>query len=98
MPILLDDYVVESLMPDLVGHDHHPSAFVLYLALWRLTAGGECDATASLRQLAGETGLSRRAVQDAVTRLATRRLVDVRRDGITDVPTYRLQRPWAART
>jgi hypothetical protein len=94
MPILLDDYVVESLMPDLVGHDHHPSAFVLYLALWRLTAGGERETVASLRQLAEETGLSRRAVQDAVARLATRQLVEVRREGITDVPTYRLKRPW----
>jgi DNA-binding MarR family transcriptional regulator len=94
MPIVLDDYVLESLMPDLVGHDHHPSAFLLYLALWRLTAGGEHEAVASLRQLAEETGLSRRAVQDAVARLATRKLVEVQRDGITDVPAYRLRRPW----
>ena len=94
MPIVLDDYVIESLMPDLVGHDHHPSAFLLYLALWRLTGGGEREAVASLRQLAEETGLSRRAVQDAVARLATRRLVEVERAGITEVPAYRLRRPW----
>jgi hypothetical protein len=94
MPILLDDYVLETLMPDLVGHDHHPSAFLLYLALWRLTGGGERPAAASLRQLAEETGLSRRAVQDAVARLAARRLVAVEREGITDVPTYRVLRPW----
>ncbi len=95
MPILLDDYVIESLMPDLVGHDHHPSAFLLYLALWRLTGAGEHETVASLRQLAEETGLSRRAVQDAVARLATRQLVEVRRGGITDVPAYCLKRPWA---
>lgn len=94
MPIVLDDYVLETLMPDLVGHDHHPSAFLLYLALWRLTDGGVREAVASLRQLAEETGLSRRAVQDAVTRLSTRRLVEVRREGITDVPGYTLRRPW----
>ena len=94
MPILLDDYVLESLMPDLVGHDHHPSAFLLYLALWRLTAAGEHETVASLRQLAEETGLSRRAVQDAVARLAARELVEVERAGITDVPSYRLKRPW----
>ena len=94
MPILLDDYVIESLMPDLVGHDHHPSAFLLYLALWPLTAAGERETVAPLRQLAEETGLSRRAVQDAVARLATRQLVEVRRGGITDVPAYRLLRPW----
>jgi hypothetical protein len=95
MPILLDDYVIETLMPDLVGHDHHPSAFLVYLALWRLTGGGAHEAVASLRQLAEDTGLSRRAVQDAVSRLATRRLATVERAGITDVPTYRLLRPWA---
>ncbi|HSU15054.1 helix-turn-helix domain-containing protein [Longimicrobium sp.] len=95
MPILLDDYVVETLMPDLVGHDRHPSAFLVYLALWRLTEGGEHEAVASLRQLAEETGLSRRAVQDAVARLATRKLVEVERAGITDVPAYRVLRPWA---
>lgn len=94
MPILLDDYVIETLMPDLVGHDHHPSAFLLYLALWRLTGGGGHPAVASLRQLAEETGLSRRAVQDAVTRLSGRQLVQVEREGITDVPTYHVLRPW----
>lgn len=94
MSIVLDDYVLESLMPDLVGHDHHPSAFLLYLALWRLTGGGEREAVASLRQLAEETGLSRRAVQDAAARLAQRQLVEVRRGGITEVPAYHLRRPW----
>ena len=94
MPIILDDYVIDTLMPDLVGHDHHPSAFLLYLALWRLTDGGAREAVASLRQLAEETGLSRRAVQDAVARLAARALVEVERAGITDVPAYRLRRPW----
>jgi DNA-binding MarR family transcriptional regulator len=94
MPIFLDDYVLESLMPDLVGHDHHPSAFLLYLALWRLTDAGARETVASLRQLAEETGLSRRAVQDAVARLSARGLVEVERAGITDVPKYRLMRPW----
>lgn len=95
MPIILDDYVIETLMPDLVGHDRHPSAFLLYLALWRLTDGGAREAVASLRQLAEETGLSRRAVQDAAARLASRRLIAVEREGITDVPAYRVLRPWA---
>jgi hypothetical protein len=31
----LDDYVVDVLMPDLVGHDRHPSAFLVYLFLSR---------------------------------------------------------------
>jgi hypothetical protein len=94
MPILLDDYVIETLMPDLVGHDHHPSAFLVYLAFWRLTDGGAREAVISLRQLAEETGLSRRAVQDAIARLVARRLLTAEREGITDVPAYRVLRPW----
>ena len=31
----LDQYVVDVLMPDLVGHDRSQSAFIVYLYLWR---------------------------------------------------------------
>ena len=33
----VDDYVLDTLMRDLVGHDRRPSAFLVYLYLW-LTA------------------------------------------------------------
>ena len=36
MPRLtLDEYVVDVLMPDLVGHDRRPSAFIVFLFLLR---------------------------------------------------------------
>ena len=96
--IELDAYVLDTLMPDLVGHDHQPSAFLVYLALWRRTrAEGADEAAVSLRELAEATGLSRRGVQDAVARLAARRLIAVERDSITAVPRYRVERPWARR-
>lgn len=92
----LDAYVVETLMPDLVGHDHQPSAFLVYLYLWSRTRGqGAEEVTASLRQIADGTGVSKRAVQDAVARLAQRQLVSVERESITAVPRYRVHRPWA---
>jgi DNA-binding MarR family transcriptional regulator len=92
----LDAYVVDTLMPDLVGHDHQPSAFLVYLFLWRRTrAEGVDEAPVSLRQIAEGTGLSRRAVQDAVARLAQRQLIGVERASITAVPRYRVHRPWA---
>lgn len=95
MPTLpLDEYVIDTLLPDLVGHDRHPSAYLVYLVLWRMTGGGERPATASLRELAERTGLSRRAVQDAIARLTTRELVDAERTGISDVPRYTVHRPW----
>jgi DNA-binding MarR family transcriptional regulator len=94
--IELDAYVLDTLMPDLVGHDHQPSAFLVYLFLWRRThAVGEDEVSASLNQIAEGAGLSRRAVQAAVARLAQRQLISVERASITAVPRYRVHRPWA---
>ena len=40
MPAIeVDEYVVDTLMADLVGHDRQPSAFLVYLFLWRRTHG-----------------------------------------------------------
>ena len=79
-----------------MGHDHQPSAFLVYLFLWRRTRGeGVYDAALSLRAIAEGTGLSRRGVQDAIARLAQRQLIGVERESITAVPRYRVHRPWA---
>jgi hypothetical protein len=95
----LDAYVVDTLLPDLVGHDRRPSAFVVYLVLWRLTEGGRTGAAVSLRTLAESTGLSKRAVQTALASLAgRRRLVTIARESATAVPVYTLLRPWVRRT
>jgi DNA-binding transcriptional ArsR family regulator len=98
MPIALDDYVVRTLMPDLVGHDRQPSAFLVYLLLWeRSVAGRQRPVAISLREIAEGTGLSKRAVQSALAVLGRRRLVSARRDGPTAVPEYTVHRPWARR-
>lgn len=90
----IDAYVVDTLMRDLVGHDRQPSAFLVFLHLWR-RAGSPGDRTrVSLREIAESTGLSRRAVQDAVARLERRRLIGVRRESVTAVPEYTVHRPW----
>lgn len=96
--IALDPYVVDVLLPDLVGHDRRPSAFIVYLALWRHSAGGRDAAALSLRQIAEATGLSKRAVQIAVAVLVRRRLVTLAREMPTSIPSYRVQRPWAVRS
>ena len=93
----LDAYVLDVLMADLVGHDRQPSAFLVYLHLWRRTAGGAEDATLTLRSIAEGTGLSKRAVQDALARLIGRKLVTASRETITATLTYTLHRPWARR-
>lgn len=92
----VDQYVLDTLMPDLVGHDRQPSALVVYLALWRRTIGEDTSAVQlSLSDLALATGLSKRAVQVALSWLSRRRLISVQRASITAVPVYTLRRPWA---
>jgi len=97
-PVALDPYVLDVLMPDLVGHDRQPSAFLVYLSLWRSTAGGrEAEVSLTLRELAESTGLAKRSVQGALATLVRRRLVSVERDSITAVPRYTIHRPWNRR-
>lgn len=91
----LDPYVIDTLMRDLVGHDHTPSAFLVYLWLWARTDGGRRRFAASLAGIALETGLSKSSVQNAVRQLTRRRrLVSVTREGPTTPPTYEVLRPW----
>ena len=91
--VQFDPYVIDTLMPDLVGHDRHSSAFVVYLFLWRHSRG-RLVTPLSLKTIADGTGLSKRAVQVAVNRLKKRRLISSRREHITATPTYTVYRPW----
>lgn len=94
-PIEVDPYIVDTLMPDLAGHDRRPSAFLVFLLLWRRTFGEETtEVRISLLDLAAATGLSKRAVQEALRLLSKRRLIRVRRESITAVPVYTVLRPW----
>jgi DNA-binding MarR family transcriptional regulator len=96
--IPVDAYVLETLMPDLVGRERQPSAFLVYLCLWRLCRrSGRRTARASYRDLARETGLSRGAAQAAISRLVRRGLLVVRHGSTTAVPEYTVLRPWAKR-
>jgi hypothetical protein len=91
----VDPYVVDTLMQDLVGHDHRPSAFIVYLYfLRRCTPQSHGVSRASLAQIAEGTGLSRRAVQDAIALLRRRKLLGVRTESLTSVPEYEVRQPW----
>jgi DNA-binding GntR family transcriptional regulator len=93
--VSVDAYVLDTLMADLVGHDRQPSAFLVYLRLWRQTVGQDVpSAQVSLTDLATGTGLSKRAVQGALSWLSRRRLLSVQRSSITAVPVYTVRRPW----
>jgi hypothetical protein len=96
--ISIDPYVIATLMPDLVGHDRQPSAFLVYLFLWMQTNAGRTRTDAlPLRALAEGTGMSKRSVQNALRTLTRRRLGTVVHDGPTSAPTFTIHRPWARR-
>jgi len=89
---VIDRHVVDALMRDLVGHDRRPSAYLVYLAV--AAAAGEARVSLSLAQIAEQTGLSKRSVQDAVRHLAARGLIAVAKSGVTETPRYQALRPW----
>ena len=91
----LDDYIIDTLMVDLVGHDRQPSAYLVYLFLWRQTHGNQqAAARVALQDIAEQTGLSKRSVQSAIAWLAKRKLIAVARESITAIPVYTVMRPW----
>ena len=93
--MLIDDYVIDTLMADLCGHDRQPSAFLVYLFLLR-QAGGRRGATVQIaqRDVAEGTGLSKRSVQSAIGWLVKRKLVAIARESVTAIPVYTILRPW----
>ncbi len=93
--IAVDEYVLDVLMRDLAGHDKSPSAFLIYLHLWRQTLGKGAEVVAASHQrMAEATGLSKSAVQSAIRLLCRRRLIHARKATVTSTPEYRVQRPW----
>jgi len=93
--IAIDAYILDTLMRDLVGHDRRPSAFLVYLYLWRATHGrGDAVAQIALLDIAQDIGLSKRSVQEALSWLSKRELITVARQSITAVPVYTVLRPW----
>jgi hypothetical protein len=91
----IDPYIVETLMPDLVGHDKKPSAFVVYLYLWsQSSASRSKQVQASHQSIADDTGLSKSAVQKSIRHLIRRRLLRSDLSFRTATPFYSLLRPW----
>jgi DNA-binding GntR family transcriptional regulator len=93
-----DSYLLDSLMPDLVGHDRQPSAFIVYLYLaHRVTRARVRSVTVSLKGIAADTGLSKTAVQAAIRTLVRRRLLRIEKRSRTAVPSYTVLRAWGRR-
>ena len=91
----IDDYILDVLMRDLIGHDQQPAAYLIYLYLYGQAARTKWKpVVASLRALADATGLSKSAVQVAIAALRRRELIATTRDHATATPRHRVLRHW----
>ena len=91
----IDPYLVDTLMRDLVAHSRSPSAFLVYLQLYRQTHGAGRESIAiSHSVLADLIGISKRSVQVALQHLVERRLLKRRKARPTAVPIYTVLTPW----
>src|ERR1700761_9040734 len=82
----IDSYVVDVLLPDLIGHDKRPAAFAFYLWLFAMTrARGRASARFSYATLSDHTGLSKSSIQRAVCWLERRQLLRVDKPKATSV-------------
>lgn len=92
--IPLDAFVIDGLLPDLIGHDRRASALVVYLFLYRRTVRAAWQTRMSHQSIASATGLSRSAVQAALAHLQARELITSSRATPTAVPLHKVHRPW----
>ena len=90
----LDDYILDTLMRDLVGHDHRPAAYLVYVWLSGESSRRKAPLRISYPELAENTGLSRSATQAAISWLKRRKLISATKESATDIPTYTLHTPW----
>ena len=96
--ISLDDYVVDVLLRDLVGHDRRPVSFLVYLWLAAEQRRRDAVVAVSYRELAECIGVSKSSVQAAVSWLIRRKLLAVSKETVTATPRYTVLSPWREST
>jgi hypothetical protein len=92
--IALDDYVIDTLMRDLLAHDRRPVSFLVYL--WLAAAQGRTGRPVQLsfQDLAESVGVSKSATQAAVRWLMRRKLLVSAKANATAIPCYTVMSPW----
>lgn len=99
--ISIDDYVIDVLMRDLVGHDRRVVSFLVYL--WFAGEQGKEErkeqhktniVEASYREIAESIGVSRSSAQAAVGWLVKRKLLACSKKTVTATPRYKVLTPW----
>lgn len=94
MPFL-DDYIINVLMRDLVGHDYKPTSFLVYLWLSAEQTKRGGPVQASYQELAESVGISKSSAQSATNWLLRRKLITATRENATATPVYAVHRPWS---
>lgn len=91
---VLDAYVTDVLMRDLVGHDRRPVSFLVYVWLTAEQQRRGEPVSISYTDLAESIGVSKSSAQSAVGWLLRRKLLTVKKATVTATPRYTVQRPW----
>jgi predicted transcriptional regulator len=92
--VSVDDYVVDVLMRDLVGHDHRPVSFLVYLWLLVEQRRKSEPVRISYQDLAESIGVSKSSAQAAVGWLVRRKLLSASKENVTATPRYTVLTPW----
>jgi hypothetical protein len=90
----IDDYVIDILMRDLVGHDRRPVSFLVYLWLAAEQARRKAAVPVSYQELAESVGVSKSSAQAAVRWLLQRKLLAASKENVTATPQYTVRSPW----
>jgi hypothetical protein len=93
----LDDYVIDVLMRDLVGHDRRPVSFLVYLWLAAAQRQKTTPVQISYQDLAESVGVSKSSAQAAVGWLVRRKLLAASKQNATATPRYTVLTPWKDR-
>jgi len=93
----VDEYVIDVLMRDLVGHDRRPASFLVYLWLAAEQQRHGRPVAISYQQLAESIGISKSSAQAATGWLAKRKLLAVSKTNSTATPIYTATRPWSSK-
>jgi hypothetical protein len=90
----IDDYVIDVLMRDLVGHDRRPVCFLVYLWLAAEQRRRGAPVQISYQELAESIGVSKSAAQSAIAWLVRPKLLAMSKATVTATPEYRVNSPW----
>jgi hypothetical protein len=94
----LDDYVLDCLMRDLVGHDRRPVSYLVYLWLAAEQQRQKKPVSISYTDLAESVGISKSSAQAAIAWLIHRKLISSAKATITATPNYTVHTPWKGST